>query len=42
MSMEYIRKVYGVPAKRGGKVKINTHLGVVFDRIYQTGHAHNI
>jgi hypothetical protein len=33
MSMEYIRKTYGVPAKRGGKVIINTHLGVKFNGI---------
>jgi len=31
--MEYIRKYYGVPAKRGGKVKIHSHLGVTFDGI---------
>ena len=31
MSMEYIRKYYGVPAKRGGKVKIiNQKVGVQF------------
>ena len=24
MSMEYIRRVYGVPAKRGGKVRITS------------------
>lgn len=33
MSMAYIRKAYGVLAKRGGKVKIDTHLGVKFDGI---------
>jgi hypothetical protein len=32
--MEYIRKAYGVPAKRGGKVKIITSRnGIEFDGV---------
>lgn len=31
MSMEYIRKTYGVPAKRGAKIEINS------DGIYWAG-----
>lgn len=34
MSMEYIRKTYNVPAKRGGKVKItSSHKGIEFDGV---------
>lgn len=29
MSMEYIRKTYNVPAKRGGKVKVSGRLGTI-------------
>lgn len=29
MTMEYIRRTYGVPAKRGGKVKFNGTPGVI-------------
>jgi hypothetical protein len=34
MSMEYIRKAYGVPAKRGGKVKIiSSYKGCEFEGV---------
>ena len=29
MSMEYIRKTYGVPAKRGGRVEYNANGGKI-------------
>lgn len=34
MSMEYIRKTYNVPAKRGGMVKvISSYKGIEFDGV---------
>lgn len=31
MSMDYVRKTYGVPAKRGGRVEVRQDNGAVFD-----------
>jgi hypothetical protein len=33
MSMEYVRKTYGVPAKRGGRVKFNFKCALCYGRI---------
>lgn len=51
MSMEYIRRTYGVPAKRGGRVKFTGHnesqLGTIvrcdgaYIRIRLDGHKHH-
>ncbi len=39
MSMEYIRKAYGVPAKRGGKVLMNFGLAWVNSTITSADNA---
>ena len=41
MSMEYIRKHYGVPAKRGGRVRFTHANGVIYEgRITSTRGAY--
>jgi hypothetical protein len=39
MSMAYIRKTYGVPAKRGGKVRYTYHNGIVLTGTIISTHA---
>ena len=37
MSLEYIRKTYGVPAKRGGRVRYTDEQGYVFNGTITSG-----
>ena len=39
MSMEYVRKTYGVPAKRGGRVSMMWGLALVTGTITSADHA---
>lgn len=40
MSLEYIRKTYGVPARRGGRIEYNNNGRVEFGTIVGASGAH--